>query len=446
MGSFLNITILAVLAAMFAGPVYRQVTLLGVLRKPMENNQYIEGQNLIKIEDTMQCEDLHYHAPSNKLFTACEDSVLPRFEWFPPMKVFKKPSLATGSIHVIDPVTMKSTRLTFEEGFSGPFITHGIDILEDPERPDAVYIFAVNHAPHPAYRPGRSDREWDWDGPKARSQIELFHHVLDTTTATHVRSIRHPLIKTPNDIYAENPYSFFVTNDHGYRDGVRRAIEDIVPLAKWSSTIHVRLDKLQAVDAEAAIDASVALTGLFNNNGFGHGKTADDMLLTSAAGGMLYLAQPVRDQDGNTISVKEEIPLDSDIDNPSYFTDVYRTSDVDDASGFVLAGLRRPIDMATHLSDPTAKDGVMVWYMRPNMTATRHSEGEGEHEQNDDEKSSNNGRYETRLLFEDDGTHIRTAATAVLVPIPSQPEQGKKAWLFVTGFYSESMIAVKVDL
>lgn len=103
MGSFLNITILAVLAAMFAGPLYRQVTLLGVLRKPIENNQYIEGQNLIKIEDTMQCEDLHYHASSNKLFTACEDSVLPRFEWFPPMKVFKKPSLATGSIHVIDP-------------------------------------------------------------------------------------------------------------------------------------------------------------------------------------------------------------------------------------------------------------------------------------------------------------------------------------------------------
>lgn len=341
---------------------------------------------------------------------------------------------------------MKSTRLTLEDGFSGPFITHGIDVLEDPERPNAVYIFAVNHAPHPAYRPGRSDREWDWDGPKARSQIELFHHVLDTTTATHVRSIRHPLIKTPNDIYAESPYSFFVTNDHGYRDGVRRAIEEIVPLAKWSSTIHVRLDELHAVDAEAAIDASVALTGLFNNNGLGHGKAANDMLLTSASGGVLYLAQPIRDHDGDTISVKEEILLDSDIDNPSHFTDVYRTSDVDDASGFVLAGLRRPIDMVTHLSDPTAKDGVMVWYMRPNTTATRHSEGEGEHEQNDDEKSSNNGRYETRLLFEDDGTHIRTAATAVLVPIAPQPEQAKKAWLFVTGFYSESMIAVKVDL
>lgn len=343
---------------------------------------------------------------------------------------------------------MKSTRLAFEDGFSGPFITHGIDVLEDPERPDAVYIFAVNHAPHPAYCPSKSDREWNWDGPKARSQIELFHHVLDTTTVRHVRSIRHPLVKTPNDIHAESPTSFYVTNDHGYREGLLRMVEDSVSLAKWSSTIHVRLDTLQAVDPEAGIDAEVALTGLYNNNGFGHGKSADDMMITSAAGGKLYLAQPLRDQEeGISISVKEEIPLDSTIDNPTYFADPYRTPEADDASGFVLAGLRRGIDMVTHHSDPSAKDGVMVWYVRPNTTASVGHDGEGEDEQkNDNDKSSDNGRWETRLLFEDDGTHIRTAATAVLVPIPPQAEEGKKAWLFVTGFYSESMIAVQVNL
>lgn len=101
MGSFLNIAILAVLGALLAGPQYRQVTLLGILRPPIHSTAY---KNVVKIEDTMQCEDLHHHLPSNKLFTACEDSVAPRFKWFPPMTAFKEPSRATGSIHVIDPV------------------------------------------------------------------------------------------------------------------------------------------------------------------------------------------------------------------------------------------------------------------------------------------------------------------------------------------------------
>lgn len=76
----------------------------------------------------------------------------------------------------------------------------------------------------------------------------------------------------------------------------------------------------------------------------------------------------------------------------------------------------------------------MVWYLRPNTTSTEGGEAK-------------EGNWETRLLFEDDGSHIHTASTAVLVPIaPQQLGEPKKAWLFVTGFFSESMIALQVDL
>lgn len=109
MGNFLNLTILAVLVAVLSGPLYRQFTLFGVFRHPLSSERlFAEGQNLFIIEDTKECEDLHYHSPSNKLFTACEDSILPRFGWFPPMTRFEKPSRATGSIHVIDPEVRKS--------------------------------------------------------------------------------------------------------------------------------------------------------------------------------------------------------------------------------------------------------------------------------------------------------------------------------------------------
>lgn len=54
--------------------------------------------------------------------------------------------------------------------------------------------------------------------------------------------------------------------------------------------------------------------------------------------------------------------------------------------------------------------------------------------------------WESSVLFEDDGTLIRTASTGLLVPSETKPGERKKAWLFVTGFVSESVIAVEVDL
>ncbi|KAH2656763.1 hypothetical protein KXV32_002166 [Aspergillus fumigatus] len=379
MAGFVPLALLAVLAATLYGPVYQQLTIMGV-----------------------SSGDLHYWQPTNKIFTACEDSVLPRFKWFPPLGNLEEPAVAsTGSIHVIDPKIMKSTRLSFEN-FSGPFVTHGIDIIEDPENPNAVYIFAVNHLPNPEYTQDGKDV------PQARSQVELFHHVLETATVKHVRSIQHPLIATPNDIYAESPNSFYVTNDHYYREGYGRLIEDLIPAAKWSSIVHVLIQDLKSKDADKGIDATVALTGLHSNNGLGHGRSKDEMLVVSCMSGTLYRARS--NSDNRTISVFDEIHPGGQIDNPTYYADPYRTA-ADDASGYILAGMARPIDLSKHYNDPNAKDGAI-----------------------------------SSVLFEDDGTLIRTASTGLLVPSETKPGERKKAWLFVTGFVSESVIAVEVDL
>lgn len=316
---------------------------------------------------------------------------------------------------------MKSTRLGFEN-FSGHFVTHGIDVTEDPDSKDAVYILAVNHLPNPDFDPSAANGD---DNPRARSQVELFRHVLGSSTAKHVRSIQHPLIKTPNDIYADSPFSFYVTNDHFYRGGIRRHIEDGIPAAKWSSIVHVQIGDLKSADGRSGFDATVALTGLHNNNGLSHGLAHDEMVISSALGGTLYRA--TTNDNNHTISILESIPLDSLTDNPSYFKDSYATPS-NDASGYLVAGIARPIDLPTTITDPTAKDGVMVWYVRPNSTDTEDT------------------AWEKRLIFEDDGTHIRTASAAVLIGIEPRPNESKKAWLFVTGFLSESVIAVEVEL
>lgn len=306
---------------------------------------------------------------------------------------------------------MKSSRLAFSN-FEGPFTTHGIDVIEDPDA-NAVYIFAVNHLPNPAYFEAGEPEGVH----KARSQIELFHHVLGSSTAQHVRSIYHPLVETPNDVYAESPVSFYVTNDHFYRDGVMRMVEDLWPSAKWSNIIHVQVDNLSK---EGNVNASVALTGLWNNNGLGHGRTDKEMIISSAVGGELYVSAP---QSNRTIEIQETIPFETVTDNPSYYADPYRTDD-DDASGFVVAGISQAIYLPTNAKNEDATDASQVWYTRflPDTSV-----------------------WERKLLFEDDGLRIRTASAAVLVPI--EPKGGKKlAWLFVTGFMSENMIAVQVEL
>ncbi|KAL6916209.1 hypothetical protein ACHAPO_010671 [Fusarium lateritium] len=410
------------LAVLLARPINRFTTVLGVFRQPA--NTVVKDGDFVTIEDTMLCEDLHLHKSSGLLFTGCEDSYESRFSWFPGLSVLHDPLTASksrGSIHVIDPTTFKSKKLNFE-GFAGPFITHGIDVISDPEDASSVYIFAINHLPHPEYLQHVVDGETHdkYPGNKAASQIEIFHHQTGSSTARYVRSVSHPLIQTPNDVVARSPSSFYVTNDHHYREGILRQIEDVYYGAKWSTTIFVQVTDVTSQDATAGLNATVALTGLHNNNGLGHGRTPDEIAIGSAASGDIHLATV---KGNHSLEVFETIDFDTAVDNPSWYSDSF--SNVNgDSSGYVSAGLSKAGDLAKSVGVASGTEPVMVWLAQPK-----------------------NGEWEKKLLFEDDGKRLRSAATAVLIGIDPELEGGKKkGWLFVTGFYSQSAIAVKVDL
>ncbi|KAK7215691.1 hypothetical protein V2G26_003694 [Clonostachys chloroleuca] len=414
----------AFLAAYYFPVVHHWLTVLGFLRSA--NISHVE-EEIIRIEDTVHCEDVHRY--SDWLFTACEDSFPTRFSWFPPLAIFKDPVLASearGSIHIIDTKDFKSKRLVLQN-FEGSFTTHGIDIIADPERNGAVYIFAVNHAPHPEYVLSVKNRTPLLEGtPKARSQIEVFHHALGSSTAKWIRSIRHPLIKTPNDIFAHTPTSIYVTNDHHYTEGYLRQVEAAISAARWSNTVRVQIDDWSSSDPQAGINASIALTGLHNNNGLGHGPSHEDVAIGSATSGILSLADIT---DSQQLKVKETIYLDSTIDNPSYFKDEYATEE-NDASGYVLGGLTKAGELAKSSQNETATEPVIVWLVQPVK-----------------EEGKAATKWNKKIIFEDDGSRIRSSSAAVLLGIDPALEGGKKrAWLVVTGFLSSNAIAVKVDL
>jgi len=332
---------------------------------------------------------------------------------------------------------MKAKKLKFTN-FNGPFVTHGIDVINDPERQEgeAVYIFAVNHVPSPAYAQDKNTKR-----PKTRSIIEVFHHFIGSDTVDHVRSVWDPLITTPNDIFAVSPTSFFVTNDHYYREGVLRLVESIFYGAKWSNVIHVEFQDVtdgSFRDDDHGVRASVAIEGLHNNNGLGHGPTPSDILIGSAASGRIHLGEissPSSEIGGGgprTITLKETVEFDTTVDNPSWFSDPYAQIGRD-LSGMVIAGLTRGVDWAKPLNNDDGAGSVMVWMAKPPLS----SETPGNHKT----------YWGKKLLFEDDSSRLRTASAAILVAIDPAKEHGeRKAWLFVTGFFSANMIAVKVPL
>ena len=329
---------------------------------------------------------------------------------------------------------MKAQRLELED-FEGPFVTHGIDVISDPEKPagEAVYIFAVNHVPNFAYydessQPGSGSGRGDI--AKVRSRIEIFYHEIGSTVARHLRSVWDPLIVTPNDIVALSPNSFFVTNDHFYREGFMRQVEDLIGAAKWTNTVHVALETLSSAESDAqGVKASVALNGMHNNNGLGHGRTANEVLVVECTSGVLNLGRAASFPP--TISIEDSVKFDSVIDNPSYFADPFAHIG-HDGSSYLLPGLGRAVDLHKAIRDTSGKEPVpsMVWSAK--VISPRGGTGHS---------------WETKLLFEDDGSRIRSASAAVQVAIDPAEEGGlKRAWLFVSGFMSNQIIAVKVDV
>ncbi len=299
------------------------------------------------------------------------------------------------------------THLTLTS-FSGPFVTHGIDVYSPPDDDESLYIFAVNHLANPVYSILNGG-----DVPRARSQIEVFHHTIGTLEAKHLRSIRHQLIRTPNDIYVVDEQHFYVINDHFHRDGVMRMTEEVITAAAWSNIIHVEILKLDAKEPSEQIEARVAIDRLHNPNGFGHGKDGDEILMGRAAAGVMSI---MKANSSSHLTITESIQLPMCVDNPSYFHDPYVTETGRDASGYVLCGLLEAFKF------PSKQDPIAV------RLIARESR-------------------EQTLIFQDSGDNISTGSTAVIVAIDPKENGGRKqAWLFVVGPMAAGMVRMKIDL
>ncbi|KAK7733691.1 hypothetical protein SLS53_008158 [Cytospora paraplurivora] len=307
----------------------------------------------------------------------------------------------------------------------------------------SIFIVAVNHLPNPDYYGRPTSAQNNSHIPRARSRLEIFHHKIGTPEAVHIRSIWHPLIRTPNDVLFNSLDEIYVTNDHFHREGVLRLVEEVSygSIGQQTDLVHLRLAQPLSQgtdDAEVGTAADDDTSGVAGtvankidmNNGLSRGRNASDIAVCSATSGQLLLAEVDGDRPPS-LKILERIQLPCTLDNPSYFSDPYVSRTGRDASGYVLAGLARAILF------PGGPNAVMVWLVQPIVdpggTATKVDE--------------QTGRWARKLIFQDDGNVIQTASTAVLVAIDPDTNQGKKqARLFITGPLAGGIVAVTIDL
>lgn len=249
---------------------------------------------------------------------------------------------------------------------------------------------------------------------------------------------------------------FYVTNDHFYRAGGYRLLEDFGQdnFGAWSDLIYVSIDGSDASSAAARKDgiagvtAVVALADLQNPNGLAHGRTKDEVILGRAASGIMHTLSPKSASSllKGDLNITSTILLGSCMDNPSYFHDPYPNHGARDASGFVVAGLAAGVSWPAAKAKGGANPNV-VWLVQPPLAAA---------EPGKERKGTRTARKDAPMaewthtrIWADDGRLLDSASTAVIVPI--KPDEGtapgeKEAWLFVTGPVSEAVVRTKIYL
>ncbi|CAO1633019.1 unnamed protein product [Parajaminaea phylloscopi] len=191
-----------------------------------------------KIPGLHSCEQLWIDQGSGLLYAACAGSPEARHAWFPCIDSWNADKRETNEfLAVVDTRaqgswesrTTKVKLADFPGLFGeGSFTSHGFGVWQDPVDANKIRIFLVNHRPSIDYANGGALLDNAKIG--GNSTIELFETILGSDVAEHIRTYAHPLIRTPNDVEPAGPDSFYVSNDHHVKAGLRKELDMFLPL------------------------------------------------------------------------------------------------------------------------------------------------------------------------------------------------------------------------
>lgn len=135
-----------------------------------------------------------------------------------------------GKMFVLDlnepktkPVELRMPRNFDLESFN----PHGISVYTDASD-GTVYLFVVNH-------------------PDYKSQIELFKFVEEDYSLVHLKTIKHELLYSVNDIVAVGVESFYASNDHYFANDLLKSTIEVLLLQPWTNVVYYSPEEVKVV-------------------------------------------------------------------------------------------------------------------------------------------------------------------------------------------------------
>ncbi|KAF9080898.1 Serum paraoxonase/arylesterase 2, partial [Mortierella sp. AM989] len=163
---------------------------------------------------------------------------------------------------------------------------------------------------------------------RSGSVVEVLEYTIGDNVVQYKETIKHDLIRTPNDIIALGPRSFYVSNDHLHISGFKRFIEENLR-RPWSNVIYYSPE-----------NTFVAFDRVISANGMAANKDHSVIFLSACYGGAVHILKPHEDF---TLEQQDYIKLDFFNDNPSY----------DPATGdFFITGHVQPLKMVHDVHTP----------------------------------------------------------------------------------------------
>jgi arylesterase / paraoxonase len=178
------------------------------------------------------------------------------------------------------------------------------------------------------------------DATGGRKRVEVFRvGAEDPFVLSHVRTVEHERIVSPNDLAAVGPDAFYLTNDHTTRPSWWREVKDYL-LWTHSDVLFWDGDRMRVVDE-----------GLRYANG----------IALSHDGRTVYVAETIgralrtyaRDADTGQLTLRHRIPCGTGVDN----------IDVDEAGNLWIGAHPKMLRFVAHAEDPSKRSPSQVLHV-----------------------------------------------------------------------------------
>ncbi|GAA5935773.1 hypothetical protein JCM3775_007325 [Rhodotorula graminis] len=377
-------------AAFLAVIVGQKLDRAGVTRSvsPLNNDDCFAVPGLEACEDARWVDQ-----ESGLAYLACSSREA-RTLWVPAtshLNATELPTVSTDYIALLDINTRQYKRVRLDglpPAANGIWV-HAIELYRSPSNPNKLTIFVNSHRPP-------SDRSLA-PTQGADSVVEIFDTEVGSDSARYVKTIQHPLVRTPNSIAAVTDRSFYVSNDHRHKVHWSRKFE----VLKSNPSDIIYCDASGSGEAQCM----VAADNVIYPNGLASGPNGLVYQASTIEGLMrVWQAQP-----NHTLAAVEEVHINRHFDNVHVAVtpkgvDIYLTA-LTKLFDFMAAG----------------KDGGRSG-PRPAVEVFRVRE--------QSEKKSGGKKYRSERVFGDSGEIVMGSTTAA-------PYQNK---LLLTGLFSKEVM------